>query len=107
MDGVRDGVIWAGAWHPQPILGCQPEALLAHTVASPAGRAWDAHIVVSIDLFSLVTCCAYNSSISFTTTENKEIDHGAKDDIYFLVFVYDTVLKSIGGTDDGPRDGFW
>ena len=86
---------------PLPFLGCQPEALSAHTVASPAGRAWSAHIVVSIGLFSLVICCAYNSSNSFTTTEEKEIDHGAKDNLYFLAFDYDTVLKSIGGTDDG------
>ena len=29
------------------------------------------------------------------------IDHGAKDKLCFLAFDYDTVLKSIAGTDDG------
>ena len=72
---------------PLPFLGCQPDALLAHTGASPAGRAWNAHIVVSFDLFSLVICCAHNSSNSSTTTEEKEIDHGTKDNLYFLAFV--------------------
>ena len=90
---------------PLPTLSRVP-ALLAHTVASPAGRVWNAHIVVSFGLFSLVICCAYNSSNSFTTTEEKEIDHGAKDNLYFLAFDCDTVLKSIAGADDGPHDGF-
>ena len=69
----------------------------AHTVASPAGRAWNAHIVVSFGLFSLV----------ITTTEEKEIDHGARDNLFFFAFDYDAVLKSVGGMDDGPRDGYW
>ena len=89
-----------------PTLGCQPEAL-RRIVATTTGRAWRAHFVVFFVLFSLILCCACNSSNSFTTTEEKEIDHGAKDNLYFLAFDDETVLKSNGGTYDGPRDGFW
>ena len=44
---------------------------------------------------------------SFTTTEGREIDRDVKEKLCCLAFDYDTVLKSIAGTDDGPRDGFW
>ena len=57
MDGVRDGIIWAGAWH-LPTLSRVPSRtrLLAHTVAKPAGRAWRAHICSNLKRhrFSLV-----------------------------------------------------
>ena len=54
-----------------PFLGCQRTRLLAHTGESPAGRAWRAHIVILFGLFS--------------TTEEKEIDHGAKTNLTSLL----------------------
>ena len=50
---------------------------------------------------------AVPASNSFTTTDERVIDHGANEKLRFLAFDYDTVLKSIAGTDDGSHDGFW
>ena len=56
---------------PYPFSGASRTRLLAHTGASPAGRAWRAHIVIFFGLFS--------------TSEEKEIDHGAKTNLTSLL----------------------
>ena len=60
-----------GLASPSPFSGASRTRLLAHTGESPAGRAWGAHIVIFFGLFS--------------TTEEKEIDHGAKTNLTSLL----------------------
>ena len=58
VDGVRDGVMWAGAWHlPFPFSGASRKRLLAHAGASPAGRAWRAHIVLFFGMTQVMFEC--------------------------------------------------
>ena len=71
-----------GLASPYPSWGASRTRLLAHTWASPAGRAWRAQIVIFFGLFS--------------TTEEKEIDHGAKTNLTSLLSTT-TLLKSIAG----------
>ena len=72
-----------GAWHPLPFLGCQSDALIsAYWGVASRTRVESAycHILRSI----------------FTTTEEKEIDHGVKDKLYFLAFGYDMPGRTTG-----------
>ena len=86
MDGVRDGVIWAGVGISQLFSGVSRkrfQRILWHRQRDARGMC-----ILSCPLvFSLAICCAYNSSNSVTTTGEKEIDHGATDNLYFLVSI--------------------
>ena len=60
---------------PDTFLGCQPDALIARLVASPAERAWNAHIVF-LHLFVGCLLCL----------QIEEIDFDARDNLFFFVF---------------------
>ena len=72
-----------GLASPRPFSGASRTRLLAHTGESPAGRAWRAHIVIFFGLFS--------------TTEEKEIDHGAKTNLTSLLSTTTLCSESIAG----------
>ena len=53
------------------------------------------HAILHWDLAGCVLTVYLMRRYSFSTTEEREIDHGVKEKLCFLAFDYDTMLKSI------------